>query len=331
MEKQLITYKKTDLKDRPLLSICIPTYNRAEILEKTLSSITSQKLFQSENSVEIVVSDNNSNDGTEAVAKKYTAKYANKIKYFRNKENVRDLNFYYALKRGNGCFIKLSNDTAVFEEGSLEYLVGRVKENLGRNKFIFFSNRKESSSCEVNLDGFIQDMSFYFTWIGCLGLWRHDLSLFTKGQFIEWSKDSLMQCHVVLRLIEKYGTVIIYNRNYCNICTPSLSGSYDLSKVFIYNYLSILNRWLSLNLLSKKTFDYAKWDVLKYHVLPRQFNYKYKFSYNKQNFWKYTELYHNSLYFYYLILRILFKKVTRYISYPIKRIKNIFKTNNYKK
>ena len=41
--------------EKPLLSICIPTYNRAEVLNATLNEITSLKDF--DESVEIVISD----------------------------------------------------------------------------------------------------------------------------------------------------------------------------------------------------------------------------------------------------------------------------------
>lgn len=42
---------------KPLLSICIPTYNRAEYLEKSLESIIRQSEFHSDD-VDVVISDN---------------------------------------------------------------------------------------------------------------------------------------------------------------------------------------------------------------------------------------------------------------------------------
>ena len=52
-----------------LLSICIPTYNRCSYLKKTLESIVSQKIFETTDLVEIVISDNCSSDGTADVCK----------------------------------------------------------------------------------------------------------------------------------------------------------------------------------------------------------------------------------------------------------------------
>jgi len=53
--------------DRPLVSVCIPTYNGEEYLADTLESIFSQ----SYKNLEIIVSDDNSSDNTIFVLKKY--------------------------------------------------------------------------------------------------------------------------------------------------------------------------------------------------------------------------------------------------------------------
>lgn len=75
-------------KIRPLVSVCIPTYNRAKLLDDCLNRIYLQltdKKIKSE--TEIIVSNNNSSDNTDAVVKKYLDRYAN-IRYFKNKKNL---------------------------------------------------------------------------------------------------------------------------------------------------------------------------------------------------------------------------------------------------
>ena len=67
------------LNKQPLLSICIPTYNRAEILRRTLAKITSDKDFDED--IEIVISDNASTDNTQKVCQEFCASYKN-IHYF---------------------------------------------------------------------------------------------------------------------------------------------------------------------------------------------------------------------------------------------------------
>ena len=68
--------------NKPLLSLCIPTYNRSQYLKKSIDSIVCQKEFL-DGKVEIVISDNASDDDTREVVKPYLRRFAN-IFYNRN-------------------------------------------------------------------------------------------------------------------------------------------------------------------------------------------------------------------------------------------------------
>ncbi|MFB0965209.1 MAG: glycosyltransferase family 2 protein [Patescibacteria group bacterium] len=69
------------MKKKPLICICIPTYNRAASLSRLLESIITQKGFDDE--VSIMINDGPSKDGTESMVRGYQKKYPN-IKYSRN-------------------------------------------------------------------------------------------------------------------------------------------------------------------------------------------------------------------------------------------------------
>ena len=73
----------------PLLSICIPTYNRGNYLRKCLQSIEIQldKKPHLQNLVEIVISDNHSTDTTKEVVNEFIPKFSH-IKYVVNEKNV---------------------------------------------------------------------------------------------------------------------------------------------------------------------------------------------------------------------------------------------------
>ena len=87
---------------KPLLSICIPTWNRSEYLRICLDSLIGQPEFFTED-VEIIISDNYSPDegATETLGKEYAEKYEN-IYYFRNESCIEDKNFPMALC-AEGC------------------------------------------------------------------------------------------------------------------------------------------------------------------------------------------------------------------------------------
>ena len=88
-----------------LLSIAIPTYNRAKPLEAQLSSLhkqLSQSLFSS--SIEVVVVDNCSDDSTQDLIKDYSAKEKEyTFSSYKNTKNIgSDLNFGQAIIRSQG-------------------------------------------------------------------------------------------------------------------------------------------------------------------------------------------------------------------------------------
>jgi glycosyltransferase involved in cell wall biosynthesis len=101
--------------NRPLLSICIPTYNREHYLKECLDSITCQ--FKDEDirrQVEIVVFDNASDDNTAGMILDYQSRFDN-IFYFRNESNLGyDRNVEKVVYQAKGDFIwTLSSDELV--------------------------------------------------------------------------------------------------------------------------------------------------------------------------------------------------------------------------
>jgi len=70
-----------DMTDSPLVSICIPTYNRANMIGKAIESALSQT-YQN---IEVIVVDNNSTDNTAEVVASFQD---NRLQYVRNERNL---------------------------------------------------------------------------------------------------------------------------------------------------------------------------------------------------------------------------------------------------
>ena len=98
------------LMNKPILSICIPTKNRANYLDITLFKLTQESIFQNTNDIEIIISDNASIDNTAFICKKYKNKYPDKIKYYKQNKDIGDKNFIEVLKLATGSYAKLNND-----------------------------------------------------------------------------------------------------------------------------------------------------------------------------------------------------------------------------
>lgn len=67
----------------PLVSICITTYNRKELLQLTLKSV----LNQTYKNIEIIIVDDHSIDKTKELVENELLKLDNRVKYIRHKEN----------------------------------------------------------------------------------------------------------------------------------------------------------------------------------------------------------------------------------------------------
>jgi glycosyltransferase involved in cell wall biosynthesis len=92
----------------PKLSFCIPTYNNVNELKSTVESILNQ--LEESDSVEIVISDNCSQDDTEIVALEFCMRYPF-ISYVRNEKNIGvGRNIYNVLKSARGEFLWLLGD-----------------------------------------------------------------------------------------------------------------------------------------------------------------------------------------------------------------------------
>lgn len=116
-------------KKIPLLSICIPTFNRANLLKECLESIISQlkdkSLF---NQIEIIISDNNSQDNTKNMVSSYQKKYSN-IRYYKNKENVGSVvNTIQVASYAKGKYIWIFSDDDLQYEYTLNTLTNIMEK-----------------------------------------------------------------------------------------------------------------------------------------------------------------------------------------------------------
>jgi abequosyltransferase len=252
-----------------ILSICIPTFNRDSYLKKTLDSIVSQNIFKDTNFIEIIISDNNSEDETRNISLKYTIDYPGKVKYFKNEYNIGDLNFEKSLSYGQGLYLKLNNDTLIHKSNSLEKMISFIESNKFKKNILFFLNQNlntfNNRKC-VSIDSFIRESSFWSGWIGGFGIWKSDFLSLDK--FREDDNSNLAQISVNLKLSKSDRTFMINNERLFILNAPSRKGGYDLLNVFLDEYLSILNKEVLQNRIKRKTYYIEKRKILLNLILP---------------------------------------------------------------
>lgn len=136
-----------DKSKQPILSICIPTYNRDIYLKRLVDSIISQKEFINTNDVEIIISDNASTDSTKDMVTKYINNYWDKIKFFQNEENIwMCWNLYKVRTLWTGKYLWLMWSDQKLSANSLWIILKKIV-NQNTIKTVIMTNSQRSSSC----------------------------------------------------------------------------------------------------------------------------------------------------------------------------------------
>lgn len=239
-----------------LLSICIPTFNRCEVLDNTLNSLFSNPEFNS-NKIEVIVSDNCSNDNTEQIVGKYPL-----VKYYRNKENVKDLNFSIVLGYANGRYIRLFNDTLSFKPKALEKMLNYIEENLDKeNNLFFYHNMFLNKNCKKVVNSavtYLKEVSFLSTWIANFGTWKDDFEkIIDKNRY---SELQFVQVDWNYKIVRNKKNTIIYFDDYFDVFTPNKKGGFNLFNTFINNYLKIIKQ---------ENFSMLNYEIEKFRLCNR--------------------------------------------------------------
>ena len=291
----------------PILSLCIPTFNRAEILDKTLSFFTNEQVFRESDEVEVVISDNCSTDNTEQVALKYLINFPGKIVYHKNNENIHDKNFERVFKLASGDFLKFNNDNLIHKPGALAHILEKIKEKKNSKPVLFFLNGNTKSTefettC-TNLNEFVSHCSFISTWGGAFGIWKSHFD--EINDFSRYADLKLIQTDILFRLIANGKRVTVMNAPLFDGINVGRKGGYNITEIFGKNYLYLLNEYKTLGVLNNEVYDLEKKLIFLNHIIPFYFSPDHDFI--KGKFFENLEEYKNESYFLETIESILNK------------------------
>ncbi|MBB6624099.1 glycosyltransferase family 2 protein [Clostridium gasigenes] len=107
------------------LSICIPTYNRADLLSEAIKSVVDQ----ANDNIEIIISDNGSKDHTRDIVRHWQNIFSN-ITYFRFEENQGfDINMLKSVDLATGDYCLILGDDDAINKNMVQVLLDRIKSN----------------------------------------------------------------------------------------------------------------------------------------------------------------------------------------------------------
>lgn len=243
------------------LTICIPTYNRLMELQECLDSV----IPQMNDSIEIFVSDNSTNDKTEDYINSIIGNYDN-FRYKHNKENLgADGNFLQCLQMANGEYVMLLADDDKLKNDCVEHIINFIdKKNevdfielnsltFVGEKYNFDKHFLEYSEPIVFEDDKLND---FFGLMGIMFTFSSTM-LFNKKSFEQvenpkqYSNTNLLQCHIAIKAMLRLKKVAIIP-NAMVFERGDNSGGYNIYKVFIKNWKDVLNNAYKTGILSRK-------------------------------------------------------------------------------
>ena len=132
------------MKSKPVLSICIPTFNRAAKLDNILGIIYGE-ISGLHGEVQVCVSDNGSKDATQRIISKWKKRLP--LKSRRNTVNMGyDINAAKVMEIADGEFAMYSGDDDSLVKGSIRRLVADLKANFGEGIGAVYLNSLKNGS-----------------------------------------------------------------------------------------------------------------------------------------------------------------------------------------
>ena len=112
-----------------LLTIAVPTYNRAELLNKQLAWLA-KSIKGYEYECEIIISDNCSEDNTQEIVKKWQSSLpATTFHINRNSENVGVMkNITYCIEATKSKYIWTISDDDIIADKTISYIINTLKK-----------------------------------------------------------------------------------------------------------------------------------------------------------------------------------------------------------
>lgn len=298
------------MKKEPLLSLCIPTNGIMNLVQPVIESIYHDQV--DEELFEVVIMDNGDNKEFFDYAQKVSKKYSNFHYYHTDKKGF--LNEFESYKKANGVFIKFINHRTLLKEGTLDYFINFIKNNIDTKPAVYFSNSAlgHNRVNEYNtFDEYVKALEVYNTWSTGIAFWKSDFEhidfddvneLFphTKILYSITDKDKYIVDDV--KLLEE---IHISHAN---------KGKYDVFYAFAVEFNNITNGLLKRGLISKNTFVSVKESLLNFCVgLYYQFVIKHEpCSYIIDKPMKSIRVYYSPLYFHYKVMRERLRRLVKH-------------------
>lgn len=248
--------------ERPLLTIAIPTFNRAKYLDHLLSTLFDQ--VHGKHQVELVISDNASPDDTPSIVKRHQNAGLS-IRYIRNSENIGpDRNILQCFELAQGKYVWIFADDDVIEPTGLAIVLSHLESS--EYDLVYISNRSFRGNY-VSRNSFqgkfkvckraeelARQVHVFFTFISGNIVNKDRISELPHPPFSELLHTNLVQLGWTYTALENHRQSLVIHDPLIAALAEN-TGGYRLFKVFGTNLSTVTNTWLSSASVKKKIMN----------------------------------------------------------------------------
>ena len=264
--------------NRAILTLCIPTYNRADALKGNIEIIAEQLKEINDGEVEFIVSDNCSTDNTIEVVNHFIDAGI-PIIFNKNELNLGSTgNFLKCINLATGKFILLLGDDDYLVSGALKYLLKCLNNKDYGLLHIDVHSPVEYPLTEIDdINDYLKRINRQFTWMSG-NIFRKDI-VEKVGDPSRYMNSFLLQMPFFLKSALEYSKNAITGERIIEIDAGQkykvLNGGerYGFIKVFANNFLEIMSEYLKkYDSVSRNTYPYIKRTMFEDWILKKMKN-----------------------------------------------------------
>jgi abequosyltransferase len=262
--------------ERPLLSIAIPTYNRAVYLDQLLGALLEQA--RGETRIELIVSDNASSDNTRELVMSY-GRRALQIRYHRNSANRgADFNILQCFTQASGKYVWIFADDDLIAPGTisrvLQALSARDYDLVYINSYSFRGAYGRHKDFATRPDLEVESLKFlasyvnvFFTFISANIINRDRALSLPHAPFEGLVGTNLVQLGWVYTVLNHHRKSLII-RDPLVAARGGNTGGYGLCRVFGPGLVRVTEEWLQKRSIQRVILNGTLVAFFPHFILP---------------------------------------------------------------